>query len=354
MISNNTKFDFDDLLIVPSVITNINSRYSDIYLPHKLPLITAPMDTVVDLSNIDDYINNNIHVCLPRTINYNDFKKIYNHRKYTNVFISLGFREIENELHLHNFQSFHNNAHILIDVANGHMSKIIEYAKKIKQLRPDIIIMVGNIANPETYLYYANSQCVDYIRIGIGNGGGCLTTKHSGVGYPMASLINETYQIKKQFVKDNLNIKAPFIVADGGMKNYSDIIKALALGADFVMIGSIFNKTIESCADNYFWGFKVNKRLAKFLFSFGFPIVKYFRGMSTKDAQKAMGSVNLKTSEGVIRFRKVEYSLYGWTENFKHYLRTSMSYVGAKSLQSFIEFANFIIITNKSYDRFNK
>ena len=138
------------------------------------------------------------------------------------------------------------------------------------------------------------------------------------------------------------------------MKNYSDIIKALALGADYIAIGSIFNKAIESCGDNYLYGIKINKALANYFFDKGYPIKKYFRGMSTKEAQKAMGKTNLKTSEGVIRYRIAEYHLSSWIENFEHYLRNAMSYSGAKTLNDFIGNVDFCQITKNSYDRFIK
>ena len=183
---------------------------------------------------------------------------------------------------------------------------------------------------------------------------GCLTTKQSGVGYPMASLIYEIKQIKNKFIEEHPNIKAPAIVADGGMKNYSDIIKAFALGADYVMLGSIFNKAFESCADNYLYGIKLNNSIAKYFYTKGYPVKKYFRGMSTKAAQKAMGKTSFKTSEGVVRFRKVEYLLRGWIENFEHYLRNAMSYSNAKTLDEFIGKADICQITKSAYDRFNK
>jgi len=345
------QFDFDDILIVAKTKTYIKSRYTDIQLPDKLPLFTAPMDTVIDLNNFEYFIDSKINVTLPRTIKYNDI--ILRDVIHKNVFVSLGFDDID--IHYkNNFNDFYINAHILIDVANGHMQKIVDYAREIKRLRPDVVIMVGNIANPKTYEWYAKNECVDFIRVGIGNGGGCLTTKQSGVGYPMASLINGIYEVKKKFIKDNPNIKPPAIVADGGMKDYSDIIKALALGADYVMIGSIFNKALESCAQNYLYGIKINKKLAKYFFDRGYPVKKYFRGMSTKQAQKAMGKSTFKTSEGVVRYRKVEYHLSGWVANFEHYLRNAMSYSSAKKLDDFIGNAEICQITKNAYDRFNK
>jgi len=365
----NIKFDFDDILIVPEIKSHITSRYKDITLPQKLPLFTAPMDTVVDLKNKNIFIENRINVVLPRTVTYESYlaHKVLNQGSLTDaiinnnidnedIFISFGFDDLDkiyNGVYSKDFQRLHKNAKILIDVANGHMQKIVDYAVEIKRLRPDVTIMVGNIANPETYRWYAGQKCVDYIRLGIGNGGGCLTTKQSGIGYPMASLIYETKQIKNEMeLQGNENL--PKIIADGGMKDYSDIIKALALGADYVMLGSILNKTLESCADSYLFGFKLNNKWAEYFFNRKYPVKKYFRGMSTKEAQKAMGKTKFKTSEGVVRFRKVEYKLQGWMENFEHYLRNAMSYSGSKTLEEFIGSCIPIQITPSAYKRFNK
>lgn len=344
-------FDFDDILIVPSKKTHITSRYKDIQLPDRLPLFTAPMDTVVNLKNMDEYLKNRIGVTLPRTIRYGNFLE---HSAVKGTFISLGFDDLD-FYYKENFKAFDVGQHILIDVANGHMQRIVDYAREIKRLRPDIKIMVGNIANPKTYRWYADNGNVDYIRVGIGNGNGCLTTKQSGIGYPMASLIHETYKEKEKISEiKNRRGNIPAIVADGGMKDYSDIIKSLALGADYVMIGSMFNKCIESAAPNYLYGIKLNERLARFLFKKNYPIKKYFRGMSTKEAQKAMGKTTFKTSEGVIRFRKVEYFLGGWVENFEHYLRNAMSYADARTLEEFKGKVEVCKISKNAYDRFNK
>jgi hypothetical protein len=145
------------------------------------------------------------------------------------------------------------------------------------------------------------------------------------------------------------------IVADGGMQKYADIIKALALGSDFVMIGSLFNKAIESCGDNYLWGkIKVSQRMAELAYASKIPVYKKFRGMSTKEVQKKWGKETLTTSEGVIRFRKVEYTLAGWTRNFKDYLSSAMSYTNAYNLSYFIGQVKLNRITNNAYNRFKK
>jgi IMP dehydrogenase len=321
------------------------------------------MDTVIDMNNIYEFLHRGIIVCLPRTIKYHEYITFISECKYerlkNNVFLSVGFKDIDEILYYDkNFKinSFKKIPNILIDVANGHMHKVLRYAQKIKKAHPDINIMVGNIANPQTYIWYMKTNIISYIRCGIGNGGGCLTTKNTGVGYPNASLIYDIQKAKFKYFKENKNtgLTPPKIIADGGMKEYVDIIKALGLGADYVMIGSLFNKALESAGDNYIWGIKIKQKIAEKLFKWGFPVKKYFRGMSTKQAQKAMGNTHIKTSEGVIRYRPIEYKLDGWLENFNHYLRTAMSYNGSKSIHNFIGRMDFVNITQNAYRRFNK
>ena len=165
----------------------------------------------------------------------------------------------------------------------------------------------------------------------------------------MGSLVRECYLA-------SCTLKNPAkIVADGGMQNYSDIIKALALGADYVMVGSLFNKAIESCGDNYLWKhIKVPQSIAELAYKYKIPVYKKFRGMSTKEVQKKWGKEVFTTSEGVIRFRKVEYTLKGWVNNFEDYLRSAMSYSNAKTLGDFIGKADIIQITDNAYNRFKK
>lgn len=328
------KFDFNDILIVPATVSSISSRKNiNPYYNGFLPLITAPMDTVICPENEELFYNNKINTCLPRG------------EKSSLGFTSYSLNEMFSKYLANELNDY---GYYLIDIANGHMIDLLTTTKLIKQKYPNLTLMVGNVANPKTYAELSNAGA-DFIRVGVGNGGGCSTTVHTGVGYPMASLIQECYF-------ESLHLYNPAkIVADGGMQNYSDIIKALVLGADYVMVGSLFNKAIESCGDNYLWGkIKVNQEVAKLAYDNKIPVYKKFRGMSTKEVQKKWGKETLTTSEGVIRFRQVEYTLAKWIENFEDYLRSAMSYSDAITLEDFIGQANVIKITNNAYNRFKK
>jgi len=349
------KFDFNDLLIVPANNSEITSRYGDIQLDNDLPLMTAPMDTVIDMKNAKLFSNLGIDVIIPRT----ETKDWFEYEKHiieinkNNYFVSLGLQEFKELSHKIAQHEVVPPKRVLLDIANGHIKQIVDYAKNIKAVDNKIEIMVGSIANPETYVWLAKSGVIDYVRCGIGAGNGCLTTKNAAIGYPMASLIYECRKEKEKLKKEEFK-NLPAIVADGGMKDYADVIKGLGLGADYVILGSIFNIALESSGNCYWNKIKLNKSVAKYLYKRGFKIRKYFRGMSTKEAQKAMGKTILKTSEGVIRYRPVKYTLNGWVENFNHYLRNAMSYTNCVTIDKFIGGVEFSKITDFAYKRFDK
>lgn len=169
MLNNFMSYDFDDYLIEPATTTNIksrktiNARYNNGYLP----LFTAPMDTVISTENIHYFENNGILPIIPRTkindINYFSSKH----------FLSYSLEEAE-MIFLKNSPTFNEPVKVLIDVANGHMDSLISLSKELKKKYEDkMILMVGNIANPTTFDYYAKIG-VDFVRIGVGAGGGCF------------------------------------------------------------------------------------------------------------------------------------------------------------------------------------
>ena len=332
------KFDFKDITLVPEILSSISSRSEiDIYTDEgKLPLMVSPMDTVIDMYNSSTFKQFGFELCYPRNINpyYPGFKS---------VSLDEFERMVEDKRSI--------LTKILVDIANGHMEKLYDLSKKFLNQYPYAELMIGNIANPKTYEKFAEIG-VKYVRVGIGGGSGCLTSANTGVHYPMASLIKECYDIKKQWGYETK------IVADGGFRNYDDIIKALALGADYVMLGGALNKTLESCSDTLLFGkFKLSKETAYKVWN-KFPFMrkylyKEFRGMSTKEVQRKWGKLKLTTSEGVHRMNKVEYTLEGWTENFKDYLKSAMSYTNSKTLKSFKE-SEFVFITENALNRYNK
>ena len=351
------KFDLDDIAIIPAIVSDINSRsecdvkkvfeISSLWgVSNTLPLMAAPMDTVVCRKNLNRYIAEDIIPCMPRgTANLQNLSST-NTRLYFQAF---GLAEIEEQLKKDNidYDFFGRYVNILIDVANGHMSRLIDIVKKLKKEFPKITLMVGNVGHPLTYKNLAVAGA-DYVRCSIGTGAGCTTAANVAINYPLGSLIQECAKIKEE---SELSAK---IVADGGMQGYDDIIKALALGADYVMIGSLFNKTMQSAGYNYLWKIRLSYDIAKTLWKWGFPIKKKYRGMSIKAVQRSWGKTKLVTAEGITKYQKIEYNLSQWIENFKDYLRSNMSYSGTKTLDEFIGKAEWVFITEKARKRFEK
>jgi IMP dehydrogenase/GMP reductase len=133
----------------------------------------------------------------------------------------------------------------------------------------------------------------------------------------------------------------PKIVCDGGIRGYSDIIVALALGADYVMIGSLFASMDESCAE---W--EVNPQTQE--------RTRLYYGMSTKKAQKLINEAletpienfEPKTSEGTFKHLTPLGPVHKWLDNFNSYLRSTMSYTDCKNLEDFT--SGFVDLVVKS------
>lgn len=364
------KYDLDDILIVPAERTSINTR-SEIKVRDTegyLPIFTAPMDTVVNRKNAHHFFRNGIRVVLPRE-KMDDLSGGY-YSTSDACWYSYGLSDFK-AVFLDQTQVDTKTMFALLDVANGHMPAVREAITSAKiKYGHHIQIMAGNVANPLTFKVLSDAGA-DYVRIGVGNGNGCLTTQQTGIGYPMASLIKETYDLSCTMKN------CAQIVADGGFKKYSDVIKALALGADYVMLGSIFNKALESAGDDYVkisygtgghsyatinsWRNQCENLIIpgnkdatlEELLAYG-DLYKMFRGMSTKAVQRSLGNEVLKTSEGVMKYQQVEHTLAGWVENFEHYLKSAMSYTDAHFLSDFIGQVKTIDISTNAFNRFSK
>ena len=176
MLNTKMLYSYNDVMIKPAVISQVSSRkecnpYITIEGKEFLPIFTAPMSTVVNEKNYHLWEENHIMPIMPRNINL----AIRSNYARSGNWAAFSLNEF--------YERFcnpygPNNSTIvwkaLIDVANGHMKLMYDYVKKAKEIHGDKIqIMVGNIANPETYkkCYEAG---VDYVRAGIGGGSGCF------------------------------------------------------------------------------------------------------------------------------------------------------------------------------------
>lgn len=360
MIREKVGYGYNDLTIIPCKISEIRHRKecNPYALNGNLPLFTAPMYSVVCKENIHIYEHNKINVILPRNkeIDYDYLKSGKWIALSLDQFIDTFIEKVSEEI-------IKGEAYnICIDIANGHMIDLYKAINEAKELSRKynyaLTIMTGNIANPETYRWICMNSEVDYIRLSIGSGAACITTPQTGVHYPIASLIKECYNIQQEMLNSSDCRCVPLIVADGGIHGYGDINKALALGADYVMIGSEFAACYDSAAKTYYRNdpnFNLDEGTKRSLIK-DMNIEKIHFGMASKEAQRIYneGSNSFKTAEGTFKRLKCKHTIKSWTDNFIDYLRSAMSYTGCKSLQEYIGHVDLVVNSNSEIFSVNK
>ena len=353
-------YGYNDISIQPARRSYIEHRSECLTKKDgHLPIFAAPMSTVISDKNYDIFNSNGIVPILPRNIDISIRDKYMKEGKWVAYSLS-EFEEIINAC-----ESFDTPAHILIDVANGNMTKIFTLSKKAKQKfgKDNIIIMSGNIANPATYKEYCKAR-IDYVRCGIGGGSGCITSSNVSIHYGVVNLLSEIYNIKKDIESYCKYETCEYqtvtkIIADGGIRNYSDVIKALALGADYVMIGSVFSKLIESCAITY--GYDKNNKMYTInpidgkttirendgYFSItrkdddcgeGYMVdklYKVFYGMASRRGQEDLFGKKKWTSEGTEKHFECTTNIDKWSKNMNDYLASAMSYCDIEDIHDF-------------------
>ena len=367
MLKKDIKYSYRDVTIVPAKVSEIEHRKdcNPFYPSGTLPLFTAPMDSVVGLENYELYEQHKIIPIIPRTVSLEQRLEVAK----TGRWVAYSLDEFEK---IFTVQNSGEGYKALIDVANGHMKKLYTLVKKAKALNPNLTVMIGNIANPETYEECCKAG-VDYVRCGIGSGECCITSSATKIHFPLASLISEIVEKKQSLQWSGSYKKFTKIIADGGVRGYSDAIVALALGADYVMIGSVFSKMLESSGHIFFrykdyekendwyplnWDIYFNRYKSGKFYDFNeywkgtseigdhwrpIELKKEIYGMASGKGQIAIGGKKTKTSEGIIKTIPIEYTMDSWTENFISYLRSAMSYTGAKDLNTFINKTTCII-----------
>jgi GMP reductase len=380
MLLTNVRYGYNDVMIQPCGVSNIEHRshcnpfIGKVSYPTEeydmLPIFAAPMSTVVDLDNYDTFYKNHIYAIIPRNIEWETRKK---HIKCGD-WVAVSLKEFEeyicNPTHFEEVQKPY-TLRILIDVANGNMSKILELSKKAKEFYGEhIVLMAGNIANVDTYYEYC--ECgIDYCRVSIGTGCGCITASNTSIGDGIVSLIDDIYAIKR--LREIRNKFCTKIIADGGVRNFSDVIKALSLGADYVMIGGLLSSCIESAGDIYEKDLvgrhiKIDKSSIKrengnfvsYDGPYGDKVTHYFMykefyGMASKYGQIAINGEKTKTSEGIKKEILITTDLPTWTDNMCAYLRSAMSYCGIKDVKDFNpQNVTVQVISNNVKDSINK
>ena len=225
---------------------------------------------------------------------------------------------------------------VVIDTAHAHTKSVLKIIKDVKKSFPDLDVVAGNVATAEAAKFLAKAG-VDGVKVGIGPGSICTTRIVAGVGYPQLSAINNVYNALKG--------SGISIVADGGVKHTGDITKAIAAGADCVMLGSMLAGTLESPGETIIYEGR------KF---------KTYRGMGSVEAmekgskeryfQSSIKDKNKLVPEGIVGRVPYKGSLVESMFQFTGGLKSGMGYCGASNVKELKEKSNFVQITRAGLD----
>ena len=221
---------------------------------------------------------------------------------------------------------------VIIDTAHGHTKGVVSVLKSIKAKFPNLDVVVGNIATAEAAKYLVEAGA-DAVKVGIGPGSICTTRVVAGVGFPQFSAVLEVAAALK-------GTGVP-VIADGGIRYTGDIPKAIAAGADCVMLGSLLAGTKESPGETIIYEGR------KF---------KSYRGMGSVEAMKegskdryfqdVEDDIKKLVPEGIVGRVPYKGDLYESIHQFVGGIRAGMGYCGAKDIQTLKETGRFVKITS--------
>ena len=332
---------FDDVTLAPNYSNILPSDVNTAvkltkYLSLKIPLISSAMDTVTESKMAIAIAEKGgigvIHRNLTVQDQIKEIKKVKSKNFLVGAAVGASLYEhkraekiLKEDLDL-----------IVVDTAHGHTKKVADIIRKIKKIKPErTALCAGNIATTEAAKFLIKLG-VDIIKVGIGPGSICTTRLVAGIGVPQLSAI---LNVRKAIGK-----KKTTMIADGGIKFSGDLAKALAAGADAVMIGSLFSGTDQAPG-------KIIKRNEK--------LFKSFRGMGSIGAmnkgsadryfqskQKDSSKYVAEGVEGFVKYKgsvdKIIYQLVGG-------LKSSMGYLGSSKVIDLRKKPKFFKITKAGF-----
>ncbi|MCZ4318602.1 IMP dehydrogenase [Aequorivita viscosa] len=220
---------------------------------------------------------------------------------------------------------------VIIDTAHGHTKGVVEVLKKVKHKFPDLEVIVGNIATAEAAKYLVDAGA-DAVKVGIGPGSICTTRVVAGVGFPQFSAVLE--------VAAALKGSGVPVIADGGIRYTGDIPKAIAAGADCVMLGSLLAGTKESP------GVTIIYEGRKYKSYRGMGSVEAMReGSKDRYFQDVEDDIKKLVPEGIVGRVPYKGELFESMTQFIGGLRAGMGYCGSKDIETLKQNGRFIKIT---------
>lgn len=351
--STQSLLELCDITLIPSPINNgwrgcerINYLTRDLTgtLPDSLPIFTSPMDSVVDDKNWRIWANSNINSVIPRTVNFNTRVNLSQ-----GIFSAFSFDEVKSYFLDQDRRYTGQQYKICLDIGNGHDSWILELASKLKNLYgKQMILMGGNIENPESYVNYSKAG-FDFVRIGMTSGSLVMKDKF-GFNYPTASLILDTCAVREK--SKSIGIRPINIIVDGGISSFTDLIKCIALGADYVMMGRELVKILEA-AGSVFSKTRTPEGIDKveeILKSTDLTekelkdleLVRLYSGNTTLDTQRIRGGfssqdeiLNPKIIDAKCVWVSVTKRLDSWLSDLREHIRYSFMMSNSRSWQEF-------------------
>ena len=327
---------FDDILLVPqsSDVASRNSVDKTMTIGDgnrkivlDFPVIAAPMDTVCEyrmcvamaqaggIGILHRYMSHDMQIALSSKLAYNNF--------------GFGVAIASNNDFMDQAQRLYDVGVklLLVDTANGHGQYAVDAVSKLRNKFDDVHIMAGNVATARGFAELASAGA-DSVRVGIGGGSACTTRIVSGHGVPTLQSIIDVDEWKEY--SENVSCS---IVADGGIRNSGDMVKAFAAGAEAVMVGSMLAGTDEAPGEIYT---DASGRS-----------VKSFRGMASREAQKdATGGYSV--AEGISTTIPYKGSVQHILDDISGGIGSGCSYSGVHNLNELSVNAKYVKVSAAS------
>lgn len=330
---------FDDILLVPqrssvpsrrSVNTSMMIGSGKRAISLDFPVVAAPMDTVCGRDMCFAIAQAGGLGILHRYMTYDD--QVWQAQTLVKNNVGFGVAIASNNGFMDQAQRLYDVGVklLLIDTANGHGQYAVDAVKAIRDRFEDVHIMAGNVATADGFARLADAGA-DSVRVGIGGGSACTTRIVSGHGVPTLTSIMDCDRWLEEFGARGVDTCS--IIADGGIRNSGDMVKAFAAGAHAVMVGSMLAGTDEAPGNVF-----INEQGQH---------VKAFRGMASREAQKdATGNVSV--AEGISTTIPYKGSATHIFDEIRGGLGSGCSYSGVFNLYELSVFAKYVKVSQAS------
>lgn len=313
---------YDDISLIPTEVSRIKSRTEAstncnfLGLRLNLPVISSPMDSVTGIEMARELtrlgclgILNRFDSSLDILLNSKNGRGI----KAVSIALSTDIKTIE--------KIVEKNFMICIDTANANNKEVLKKTEQIKK-KFDVKIIVGNIAHGASLIQLENAGA-DAVRVGIGSGSVCTTSIQTGIGIGQVSSLLNVLSARRE---KKLKIK---IIADGGIKSPGDVAKAIALGADVVMLGRMLSGTRETPGE---------------VIKYNGQLWKKYRGSASFGVK--MRNEFIEGEETMVAYKgAVKNVIDGISDG----LKSSMSYMNCLTLDELRKTETFAMLSNSSY-----